>query len=405
MFLAFIMVDISPLSIAIRALFLITSFSAMRFCSRTIAQRLIIIYIIYNIFSIIPFLFSGIDISAYTYDVLNFLLPMFAYFWGSNKKRVDYDFYKGLTISIIVCIIIGLYWYLFSTEWYSLRLVQINNANGYYNQIDESGDTTGFLQYARFSSFMMTPYAIQYLGIVSLIFYMFHISYKPYYNNRMISISIFIILLIGLILCMQRTAWGYMAILFVFHLFYNVRYQHQSHFFRYFIIIGVLVLVAGVFLSSSIDRVDIIIGQLLDRGDHLSASDALGGRKGQYMALLNNWNNYLFGHGMGSGGAAARISGHPGASDANYMKILYENGIVGSLLFLSIIGCTLTRCLKYLKYYYVEFNICSFYLLAMIGSNSLCISFYYSIPFWYAIGRIWNVNYLKTKKNNLWQDL
>jgi hypothetical protein len=103
---------------------------------------------------------------------------------------------------------------------------------------------------------------------------------------------------------------------------------------------------------------------------------------------------FTFGHGVGSGGSVAIMNGLPGVTDMNYAKILFETGFCGSFGFVLVMLFTLARAFEYFKYYSCEISIICFVLCACFFSNSLCLYHLYIIPFWYAIGRIWNESFL-----------
>ena len=103
---------------------------------------------------------------------------------------------------------------------------------------------------------------------------------------------------------------------------------------------------------------------------------------------------YAFGHGIGSVGAEARKLGFYGLTDSNYIKIFFETGLCGSLGFILVMMSTVARAFSYIKYYICELSIVLFILVAMPISNSLCLYHLCILPFWYAVGRIWNNDYL-----------
>lgn len=383
------------IELLIRIVFLLYVIYSFKTTKKSIVCQLLIVYIIYNILSVFAFQLADVDFDAYLYDLQSFLLPMLAFFLGANNKDVSFRFYDSLLHGVLFCLIVGLFFYFLLPSWYSLKLIEIHNSTGYLEEISTIGDTSGFLQYARFSSFIGDSYVIQYLGISAASYLFFRIN-KVYSINVKLNFFYFfsvLIIIISIILSLQRSAWAYLVIIILFYLLIGLNHKYSLQ-WKYAIIFLVLISLITSIVSFSSDRSGQILSQLTDRLSDFSFSKALSGRSGQYNSLWSNWNHYIFGHGMGSGGAIARISGKPGASDAGYMKILYENGMVGSSIFLMIVVSTILRMLKYRRYYYIEIHIVLFFLVAMIGSNSLCISFFYSIPFWFAIGRIWNHNYL-----------
>lgn len=102
---------------------------------------------------------------------------------------------------------------------------------------------------------------------------------------------------------------------------------------------------------------------------------------------------------MGAGGSSAGMFGLPHVNDANYYKLLYESGLVGSTWFFIIIIMTLIRAFINIKYLIIELVIICYVLSAMVGSNSLTLAYMYILPFWFAMGRVWNYEYLKQLKN------
>jgi hypothetical protein len=134
--------------------------------------------------------------------------------------------------------------------------------------------------------------------------------------------------------------------------------------------------------------------QILDRLS--SVGKAYSERSGMTTNMLEGFNSMIFGTGIGTGGVRAERAGLKAVSDANYTKMLVEQGIVGCVLFFTFIIQTCHRIVKYFKYYAMEGAFLLSILIAMIGSNALDFSLYI-IPFWYAMGRVWNKEYLQNQ--------
>lgn len=379
------------MGIYVRVALLYSALISFKDTNKSFVLSFLIIYILYCALSIVRVLDSAVLLSGYFYDLLNYILPMFAFFIGSSNRITDDRYYNWFLYSVLFCFGLGLLFYFFSPNWYVQRVSMLSydllGADLY--DLDQLHEKT------RFSSFMYGPYPIQYFGIPALSF-LLYLIYKTK-NSKLktkvyYAISFFVIV-ISVVLCQQRTAWGYLTILIVFYLFVSSGKKKGVWGFA-ILSIFILLIFSQIFTLN-----DSMIGSALGkRMGEMSFSDAMAGRVGQYESLWINWTKPILGHGMGSGGAIARLAGLPGASDAGYMKILYENGIVGSLLFLGVILPTLIRAIKRIKFFYIEIHIIVFFLIAMIGSNALSISLYYGIVFWYAIGRVWNNNYLKNAK-------
>jgi hypothetical protein len=127
-----------------------------------------------------------------------------------------------------------------------------------------------------------------------------------------------------------------------------------------------------------------------------SVGKAYSERSDMTTNMLDGFSSMIFGTGIGTGGVRAARAGLKAVSDANYTKILVEQGIVGCVLFFSFIIQTCHRIIKYFKYYAMEGVFLLSILIAMIGSNALDFSLYI-IPFWYAMGSVRNKEYLQNQ--------
>ena len=127
--------------------------------------------------------------------------------------------------------------------------------------------------------------------------------------------------------------------------------------------------------------------------EEMRFSSAMEARSGQYTTFDRaTWWSYFVGLGMGSSGGVARLHGLAGVSDGFFVKTFYECGIIGSLLFFTLITVTLKRGIKSFKLYYKEVLILLFFIGAGIGADSFS-RFIYTSMAWYSIGRIWNEQY------------
>ena len=162
-----------------------------------------------------------------------------------------------------------------------------------------------------------------------------------------------------------------------------------------FVFLVLLFLALMYIYSHFADRIDTIQQLLSGRLEAMSFSEAVSERNYQMDLLRHYWYNPILGMGAGSGEAGARAAGLPGVTDCSYIALLFDVGIIGGFLFLAIMLKSIFRGLHFLKYYLVELGIMFFVLVAMIGSNTIHMGFMFVLPFWYAVGRIWNKDYLK----------
>ena len=351
-------------------------------------------YIFYNLFSLINYVFNGMPIYCYYWEVSCGILPMFAFYVGIYSKKIDNNFYNKIFYSCVFALVIGLYLYLTMPDWY-LSWKMDNIFNLWYHT--KESDEHYFLEYGRFTSFFSSPYFSSAVGVLCL---SIALSYVFRYGIKAIYFIAIILSLLCLFLTQQRVAVVYGAGIFITYQLYQL-FLRERRIYRFFVVEIVVFVIFVVFLSyysNMLERVDLVLDAALQRMDTLDS--AVDERSDQYREIMNEWKNVFFGHGLGSGGHTAVQMGYVGITDGNYHKILYEIGITGIIGFVSLILLTLIRGLKNLQYLSLELMIICYYLVAMIGQNILEFRFIV-IPLWYCIGRVWNKPYLNSLKQNI----
>jgi hypothetical protein len=154
-----------------------------------------------------------------------------------------------------------------------------------------------------------------------------------------------------------------------------------------FVEITVLLIIVMIFRNMTNEKMISMIESFIFRFNGIN--NVFSDRGDQYTLIMKSWENYFFGHGLGSGGHEAVRLGYIGINDGNYHKILYETGIIGCLWFAIIIVATFIRGLWRFKYCLLELTIVFYYIVAMLGQNVLEFRIMI-IPFWYCLGKIWN---------------
>lgn len=391
------------LAVFLRAVLLFGYFYSLECLKKNFTAQTLTIFIVYNLISIVFVFSNSIWLEGYYYDVLNFILPMSAFYVGNCLVVDKNKLYDALMYSAIFCCAFGLGMLFFSSGWYVERLSIVSQEL----LGTELGDSEEALHLTRFSSFLYSPYGIQYFGIPAMTILLYKLLKTDYGESKIMRLFLFlslIIFIVSIVLCQMRVSWAYMIILLVSFGWLGMKSPNGRRIFLGVIIVLIIGSIAYTSISNSSVGAS-LAEPLTSRIAEMSFSTAMSGRTDQYASLLNNWNRPILGYGMGTGGATARIAGLPGASDAGYMKILYENGMVGFILFLLIMVPTVFRILKHPKRYVIEGHIVFFFLIAMLGSNSLSISVYYSVILWFALGVIWRKNNHNLQNRMLsWQE-
>jgi len=358
--------------------------------------------VIFNLFiivvslSFLQYLYNNRPITCYFIDASNYITAMLFYYIGVTDERPGRPFYKKLLIVLVFIFVAGLVCYLLTPSWYIERnLERINASSGIeYNEVN-------VLDTMRFNAFFGDSYSISHFSVFCCAISVFCFAYSRG-KQKVLALIFFVIGLLASVASMHRASMLGCLITVLMYVYFN----HRSHYYKknIAIIIGIIIVIALfiIFSSGFTERLENIFGMVTNRvDDNMNLNKALSERK-YTKELLQSMEFFIFGHGLGAGSVSVREYGFPGVSDMQYVKMFYENGLVGAFLFLIIMARTIKLGFKYIEFYLTEISMILFILLAMFGSNSLSIYYFIVFPFWYAVGRINNNEYLKKLKNKEW---
>lgn len=373
---------------------LILAFSAIKLIhyEKGGIHSLITFFLVYNLASVILYLFNGRPIECYSLYVRQFAFPILFYYFGNNKTT-DYDrYYKIFGISCLLCLGIGLILYITTPNFYVSYLNDARHSKWFDDSVFV--DETNLMAYTRFSAFWATPYAVSYLGIPSLCFALLLSSKEK--KNLWIWILLLVVSFISCILCLQRIAMAFALIIILLVPISGLIQSKRS--LRIIIFVLAFGLLAAPYLLELFDeRLYIIREQIIGRLEVFSFSQAMSeGRSSQYYQVFEEWNNPLLGLGLGSASGAALSYGFRGVTDGEYIRLLVESGVIGFGVFIVIAVKTVFTGIKYKRQVWAELFIVIYFLAASIGSNALSIMHLFAPMFWFCIGRIWNADYRNT---------
>ncbi len=344
-------------------------------------------FFLFTILTLIGYLFNGRPISLYVIEFVAYATPMLFSFIALDKQDFSDKFYLILLTTLIICFVFGFYLHFLRPTWYQVALTETYNDRWY---VQSNYDYEQIADSFRFSSIFLNSYAISHFSMFAL-----PISITFLLKNRERKkwkyIMFAIISFVSAIICLHRVAMASCVLMLFIYIYYDFKHGRKLSTLAFGII--VLVLLALFYLSTTE-----LFEQIIERFSDMRMSEAFDdSRTDQNVSVFKKWDNIIFGEGIGSMSADAKKLGFPGITDGQYMKILVEQGLIGFGLYIALIIRTLFRSLKYFKYFSIEFCIVFGISIAMIGSDSLVMPFYI-IPFWYAIGRIWNKDYLRYLK-------
>lgn len=365
--------------------------------SKSIVKSLFVIFILYNLFSITSYLYNNRPLGCYVDDLFNYIPAMFYVFIGIADKRNSRSYYNTFTKYCALSMILGLYLYIMTPEWYLVRQVEIANSAWFAPTMYSEESIMNSL---RFTSYLASEYAVIYFSVFALSISLFN-YFQSSNKNYLLTFAVIFIMALSSIISQMRVAMVCTSVIIVYYFFrgyFTLNIKKSSFIGIAFVFVSIAI-IAYVY-TKYFDRAEHIKELLIDRMEEMSLSKALQGRDFQVSNMMNEWRFPIFGHGMGSGGAYARSLGYNGVTDANYFKIIFETGMLGLAFFITIILMTLFRAIKYLKYYLTELIIICFILVSMLGANALTLSYLYILPFWYSVGMVWNKHYLNFAINN-----
>lgn len=355
------------------------------------------LFVLVVTFSFVQYLYNDRPIVCYFTEVSNYVATMLFFYVGASDDRPGKTFYHRFMIVMTVVFVIGLYYYLTTPGWYLSRNLEFINSTS-AAQYNESN----MLEKFRFSAFFGDSYPVSHFSVFCVAIAIFDIVYKKG-KNKLLAIACLLVGVVSSFACMHRASILGCVLSLLVIMFFN----HKMGRYRYNLLIFVisLIMLAGLvsFSYTLTDRLDDLLGMLTERvDDNMSLNKALSERKFT-KELMDSMQFFIFGHGLGSGGGSVRAYGFPGITDMQYIKMFFENGIVGAVLFIGIMVRALRRGIKDIQYYMTEVSIILFILVAMLGSNSLSIYYFIVFPFWYAVGRLYNNQYHQRLKNSEWK--
>lgn len=354
---------------------------------KTKGWYLFFLWFVINLGSIYSYLYNGRPFNCYIEIIRPLIFPMLFFFYGYFTKDSDNRFYRIYLFSCIACFVIGFFLYFTMPPFYVEHLLNIKQ-----NGLSDGTAEDYLIEFGRMSSFFSDSYAISYTSVPALALALGFLKDKVF-SKKTLLISFAIICLLSSILCQQRAAIATSVLVLLFYIIYNKDFKVSR-----FIMVAGIASIIGFYFLVEYTRYDVISSMLNSRYDDFFSSESMdSGRSSQYERILEVWNNFLTGDGIGACSSIARKYGFRGVSDGEYIRILTETGVLGLVTFVILVLATLKRCVKNLENYHIEMCIIVFFLLAMIGSNSLSIHFLYATIFWFSIGRVWH----KTNNNIL----
>ena len=344
------------------------------------------LFLFYNVFTLVFFMFSGVPFVAYINKIKYFVFPIFFYWIGSNDENDKDLFFKTFFWSMAFVYIVGLFWYITLPSYYLNYVIQ-EKQNTSYLVGAEALDENTISSYLSLSSFI-SIYGTSLLSAPTMACsYGFIFRKNQYYPKYILNVIGIIVLICG-ILTYQRIAIFCCIATFIFFAIWGAKNKNKSLIIGGVLVLFLLVTYALYNFSDRLDTLSVLFDDLLDSFSFSKAME--GGRTSQYLSVFAEWNNPIFGSGLGSASVEARVMGKAGVTDGEYIRILAETGVIGFLLFCGILFNSIIRIKNNFREYLIEAVIIASFMFACVGANALSNSGFIPPIFWYCVGRLNN---------------
>lgn len=350
-------------------------------------KTLLTIFILYNLLSFVKYFVNGREIECYMSDLYNYIAAMLFFYVGFYDTRRENFFYNKFLVFCFAAMIIGLLFYVFMPSFHLVRHNTVMSAQWFSTNSLYSDDE--IMSMMRFSGIIGSDYGVGIFCMcgLSIAFFYYSKGVKVKYVPAILSILVFII---GAFMTQLRIVIVCASATTVYYLFFGNKGSTQRTLkliFVSFFIGAIALFVVSKYFG---DRASVFMDIMDSMSERMDFKSAYSERSGQVETTFAAWDSYILGQGMGSANAIARKNGHPGITDQCYAKMLVELGFVGVTIFAIIMLATLYKGVLHLKKNLIEMVIIVYVLCSMIGANTLYFHYFQILPFWYAVGRLWN---------------
>jgi hypothetical protein len=340
--------------------------------TKTVLDAAVTSYLLFSILSIVLYLQpdNPSNFLAYFYGVHYFVLPMFLYYAikAINRSRQT-KFLLILCYLNVFAFALGILLYFTRPEFYNNYLRELLYAS--------KGELLAEWQvFGRMQSYLGSTS----MGVIAAMTIILLIQIGVSFGQLILFLPI---LYFGVVITFQRGGIFVSSIA----LSYAIYKMRGSLIYKSMIIMVLIVLIAvGIYQLTGIEAS--IIERLSDKYSSSSFSESLDERRG-YGPGLAYFKDFPLGVGLGgtsSGAEGAGLASRGQVVDANFMRILTDLGIVGLLLFFTVLWFAVRSAFRRengLGWAIIIGSVC----IVCIGTNTLD-SYYISHSFWMLLGVI-----------------
>lgn len=307
------------------------------------------------------------------------LLPMLFFIVGRDRLMADNKIFYNAVFPIIIVCICGLFLFFSPPAWY----IAFRTAN-----LSVYANERGLLEMTRLSAFWEYPYWVSY-GVAILYYFLLCESWRTKKMTVFHKI-LFLFLLLVLVLAQQRGPMLFVIGSTVIFLFLSIKKQNYQLMSLGFFLIIMAVLAGGIIAYILTEEQLLFLTDKYVALFEKSGNDSFLQQRADIFSDFYKNEISLLGDGLGMYSHMAYSLFHKGITDQQYLKMIYETGILGFLSRISLIVWILLHGVKSIRIYYFEVGIIILFLFTMFGANSLATEQMHNWIFWLCCGRIYN---------------
>lgn len=337
-----------------------------------LGRTLLLLFISYFILSGISYFDANKPAACFLNGLIVYIVPLCSFFFSYSLTSEDeIKLYKKIVNALLVGCIVGLILYFWSPAWYvAWRLTS------YVEWVGADNALSVYEQYNNLSSVFSHPYYISFTGV-----FLISVFLNRIYNNidRNRNFFFFFLTLLTLVLAQQRITIVFVILLVLIYSIIGITKGRK-------IFLTIVLVLFTVILYFIIHYYDIIVFLVERYSSVFDSKTLVSGRTDIAYKLLNTDYNFMFGEGANLTGHIAIQYGKACIPDSEYLKFIYELGLVGSFIFFSYGLLTIYVAYKYRLY--IELPVVIFFVLAMYGANPFEKD-NIILLYWICSGRVW----------------
>jgi hypothetical protein len=301
---------------------------------------------------------------------------MLAYWIGrfdlsDNLRKIITCSYKPL---VIMCII-GILFFLNPPSWYNSAIEEY-----LYNTYGNDYTYESALEFYRLRSIFPTTYSLTYFANIVLIFLWFCLIQGKKIKGRSSYLYAFIfLLLITSVLAMMRAPTMCSLLSLFVAVIYGMKYKNVGSTTVKVILAVSIVILIGIFIINNVSSS--LLEFLSEKITSVTSSDLVNTR-----LKAVDYNYSLLGDGVGR--HSIYTSHSQCIPDAEYIKLIVEQGYIGLAIFAAIFAIGIIKAIKHFKYLYLELCLIIMVLICMIGADPISTYDKHPFLFWLALGQI-----------------